>query len=134
MGVAEEYQDHVVFGELSEPRLSQPESGLYATVVEVDGNYEWRSPSALTTNVEFPETRPDLGEFVFSEVATGGVARYFLTYAVIWEDAQESVRIGSTGIATSSRCSSAACARSSTLSTRFAPFAVRATVLAWNPD
>ena len=25
MGVAEEYQDHVVFGELSEPRLSQPE-------------------------------------------------------------------------------------------------------------
>jgi two-component system sensor histidine kinase PhoQ len=93
MGVAEEYQDHVVFGELSEPRLSQPESGLYATVVEVDGNYEWRSPSALTTNVEFPETRPDLGEFVFSEVATGGVARYFLTYAVIWEDAQESVLV-----------------------------------------
>ena len=93
MGVAEEYQDHVVFGELSEPRLSQPESGLYATVVEVDGNNEWRSPSALTTNVEFPETRPDLGEFVFSEVATGGVARYFLTYAVIWEDAQESVLV-----------------------------------------
>lgn len=93
MGVAEEYQDHVVFGELSEPRLSQPESGLYATVVEVEGNYEWRSPSALTTNVEFPETRPDLGEFLFSEMASGGVARYFLTYAVIWEDAQESVLV-----------------------------------------
>ncbi len=93
MGVAEEYQNHVVFGELPEPRLSQPESGLYAAVKEIDGDHAWRSPSALTTNVDFPEMQPDLGEFLFGEVATGGVARYLLTYAVIWEDAQESVLI-----------------------------------------
>ena len=76
--------------ELPEPRLSQPESGLYAAVWEPGTGREWRSPSALTTNVQRGQANAVLGEFRFSEVNAGGVPRFLLSYLVIWDDADES--------------------------------------------
>jgi len=87
MGVAETEGGQLVFRELPDPRLLQPESGLYAAVAEQDGDYRWRSPSALTTAVEFPRVDALFGEFHFS--ANAAPERYLLTYAVIWEDVDE---------------------------------------------
>ncbi len=91
LGAAETEQDRVVFRELPEPRLLRPESGLYAAISEVGGTYRWRSPSALSTAVEFPEFDLAFGEFLFQhDNATG---RFVLTYAVIWEDADETMLV-----------------------------------------
>ena len=91
MGAAETEGGRVVLRELPEPRLLQPESGLYAAISEPGGEYHWRSPSALTTAVEFPELEILLGEFLFSRDQASG--RFVLTYAVIWEDADETMLI-----------------------------------------
>ena len=74
--------------EFPEPRLNQPESGLYAAVdgtgVAESPSLAWRSTSALTSNVEFDDTvlAREPGEFLFSE-DRGGL--HYLSYAVIWE-------------------------------------------------
>ena len=91
MGAAETEDGRIVFRELPEPRLMQPESGLYAAVSELGGDYRWRSPSALTSAVEFPERRAPFGQFLFDR--DSGSARFVLTTAVIWEDADESTLI-----------------------------------------
>ena len=91
MGAAETEGGRVVLRELPEPRLLQPESGLYAAISEPGGEYHWRSPSALTTAVEFPELEILLGEFLFSRDQASG--QFVLTYAVIWEDADETMLI-----------------------------------------
>lgn len=74
--------------ELPEPRLHQPESGLYATVLGRDDGAVWASPSAVTTSIRLPE--PDwsgLGEFEFLEfTGEDGVDRFLTHYSVIWED------------------------------------------------
>ena len=84
MGSMEKRGPILSFGsELPEPRLHQPESGLYASVVSRDDAARWLSPSAVTTSIRFPE--PDfseLGTFRFGE--TQGL--FFTSYAVIWED------------------------------------------------
>ena len=91
MGAAETDDGRIVFRELPEPRLLQPESGLYAAVSELGGETHWRSPSALTSAVEFSEPQAPFGEFLFGlDNATG---RFILAYAVIWEDADESTLI-----------------------------------------
>lgn len=92
MGVAEEHPDGVTFTiELPHPLLNQPESGLYAAVYNLDTGARWRSPSARTTAVGFPQTLPTQapGEFVFSEASDAGVDRFYLSYTVIWEDPEE---------------------------------------------
>ncbi|MDA1076079.1 MAG: ATP-binding protein [Proteobacteria bacterium] len=92
MGVAEEHPDGVRFAsELPHPSLNQPESGLYAAVYNLDTSEGWRSPSARTTVVGFPEPSANLtpGDFVFSEADDGGVDRFFLSYTVIWEDPEQ---------------------------------------------
>ena len=91
MGSAETEDGRIVFPELPEPRLLQPESGLYAAVSELGGGQTWRSPSALTTAVTFAPRRAPLGEFLFER--DGAVRRFLLTYAVIWEEADESTLI-----------------------------------------
>jgi len=91
MGALDEAGDEVRFSaELPEPRLNQPESGLYAMLESRDGE-TWRSPSVVTTGVEFPADELPLsaGEFRFEPAQQGSVLRYFLSYAVIWEDADE---------------------------------------------
>jgi len=74
--------------ELPEPRLHQPESGLYAAVVGRDDAASWQSPSAVTTSIRFPE--PDwaeLGAFDFRALDGPGDVQLFVTnYVVIWED------------------------------------------------
>ena len=90
MGVAHADAFGIRVDELPEPRLSQPESGLYAAVWELGAGREWRSPSALTTNVEKGQVKAALGEFRFSETDLGGVPRFLLSYLVIWDDADES--------------------------------------------
>jgi two-component system, OmpR family, sensor histidine kinase PhoQ len=76
---------------LPEPRLDQPASGLYAWITTPNGTVRWRSPSAETGGVFMAELTDDLqpGEFSFSDGPVGGLLH--LSYAVIWEDAQEAV-------------------------------------------
>ena len=91
MGAAETEDGRIAFRDLPEPRLLQPESGLYAAVAELGGEYRWRSPSALTSAVEFPERQAPFGEFLFER--NDRAARFLLTTAVIWEDADESTLV-----------------------------------------
>ncbi len=79
-------------GALPEPRLSQPESGLYATVTARHGLTAWQSPSALTSSVHFPESADSLaaGDFVFFSFDEQA-ARFILSYAVIWGDTEDAV-------------------------------------------
>ena len=71
-----------------EPRLEQPESGLYATVSDVEGNMIWRSPSLQYGNLAWLRLAPAPtdrklvpGSFLFRE--TDG--RFEMFYRVIWE-------------------------------------------------
>ena len=74
--------------ELPEPRLHQPESGLYAAVLGRDDNAAWESPSTVTTSIQLPEPAwAGLGEFEFLEfTGADGVGRFVTHYSVIWED------------------------------------------------
>ena len=100
MGVAQEHDDHLDFGdELPEPRLTQPESGLYATVWTQTGSTAWRSPSLIASDAALAAPQGmNPGEFRFEETGSGGTHFYQLNYAVIWEGVQDSVLIF--GIAT----------------------------------
>ena len=94
MGSVDEYGEEMRFNlEAPEPRLNQPESGLYAVVDGGDGRQRWRSPSVVTTGVAFPgdEAALGAGEFRFEEAHQGSVERFFLSYAVIWEDTEEAL-------------------------------------------
>ena len=91
LGAAEERDNELVIAaELGEPRLSQPDSGLYAYVDSPGGWTIWRSPSiavaASDISAEPPSPRPAPGEFLFSRADTKRApARFVLAYTVIWE-------------------------------------------------
>lgn len=78
--------------ELGEPRLSQPNSGLYAYLASSTGDAIWRSPSIIASGSRVAERlpasqRPAPGEQVFG-VATaiaGEPRRFVLGYTIIWE-------------------------------------------------
>jgi two-component system sensor histidine kinase PhoQ len=94
MGSVDEYGDEMRFNlDFPEPRLNQPESGLYAVVDSGDTRQRWRSPSVITTGVEFPAETVSLGagEFRFESTRQGPVERFFLSYAVIWEDTEDAL-------------------------------------------
>lgn len=85
MGSVDEVEGRLVFNDdLFEPRLSQPESGLYAQVSTELGDLLWQSGSAVTTAVEIPQTNAEPGSFVFGETHDGR-AQFHLSYMVIWE-------------------------------------------------
>ncbi len=67
-----------------EPRLNQPESGLYASIV--GGDDEWQSTSARTTDIGFPSEvlAGAPGEFVFTQMNGSRPGTYYLSTAVIW--------------------------------------------------
>jgi len=67
---------------LREPRFSNPGSGLYATITQVNNIFVWRSVSAV--GMDFFSSVPlEAGESVFLKDSQG----YFvLRYAVIWEN------------------------------------------------
>ena len=69
---------------LREPRFSNPGSGLYASISQVNNIFVWRSQSAIGLN--FPAPVPlEAGESVFVKDTRGYFA---LHYAVIWENKQ----------------------------------------------
>ncbi len=69
---------------LSDPRLSKPDSGLYAQVEGENGKYQWQSPSMIGRDpVEIMPT--PAGEFRFQR--TGPPDDMFaLSFRVLWED------------------------------------------------
>jgi two-component system sensor histidine kinase PhoQ len=88
MGTASDHEGHLDFtSELPEPRLGQPQSGLYATVLSTQGESYWRSPSHLGEDLNIPPPIYQLlpGQFRFGEVTLANLDAYYLSYAVIWE-------------------------------------------------
>lgn len=72
---------------LPDPRLSTPESGFYARVLDDAGRVVWRSPSMLGLAVPFPPPG-EVGSARFATlVGTGGRNFFALTYTVAWEHA-----------------------------------------------
>ncbi|MEM6709572.1 MAG: ATP-binding protein [Pseudomonadota bacterium] len=74
-----------------EPRLSQPDSGLYAAVFGDLGEVYWRSPSSL--GVAFENSLPALnlfpGDFRFMTTSLRGRPHFALSYSVIWESVED---------------------------------------------
>jgi len=91
MGVAEEEGRSLKFPDtLPEPRLSQPESGLYARVVDASGQVIWRSPSLAyseKTELEGAAAQPPQATGLFTFDWHDG--HFYLSYGVIWEAAQD---------------------------------------------
>ncbi|MCY3812942.1 MAG: ATP-binding protein [Gammaproteobacteria bacterium] len=90
LGAAVERGDHLVFAELGEQRLSQPDSGLYAYVDAAGAGVIWRSPTVLVAATgiadEPPIARPAPGESYFGPVQKAGDPRRFVyAYTVVWE-------------------------------------------------
>lgn len=85
MGSVQEQQGRLTFSQgVAEPRLTQPDSGLYAKVANDMGINIWTSPSAVTTGVEFPRVESQPGLFLFRE-QNGATPRFHLSYTVYWE-------------------------------------------------
>lgn len=77
---------------LPEPRLGQPESGLYAWITDRDGMVLWRSPSVATGGVTQPAVDSlQPGDFFVADDPLGRDGLLRLAYAVIWEDPDETV-------------------------------------------
>lgn len=78
--------------ELGEPRLSRPNSGLYAYVETADGSLAWRSPSMAITSVDAPpKPRPPPGDSRFHKIEIDGTEpRFLLGYTVILEELEDS--------------------------------------------
>ena len=90
LSAAQDEANELAFGtELGEPRLAQPDSGLYAYVERARGGVVWRSPSSVVSAGEkLPlGRRPAPGESAFGVAAThSGPSQFALAYTVIWED------------------------------------------------
>ncbi len=85
MGTVGEQNERLTFNDaLFEPRLSQPDSGLYARVTSDLGEQLWLSASAMTTAVAFPDIEYQPGSFVFVQTQQP-IPRFHLSYTVIWE-------------------------------------------------
>lgn len=70
---------------LPDPRLSTPESGFYAQVVDAAGRIMWRSPSMVGLQVPFP-TPGEVGATRVAELVAPGGRRFFgLSYVIAWE-------------------------------------------------
>ena len=90
MGAASEEGQQLTFSEgLAEPRLGQPDSGLYALVSNGQGETLWRSRSAVLTDIS-RNTDSVLvpGEFVFQQWQQE-VPRFSLSHSVTWEGLQD---------------------------------------------
>lgn len=74
---------------LPEPRLGQPGSGLYATIIDGRGKVRWHSHSAL--NVELPvETTLAAGKSQFSRLTNANGSEYFVyRMGVSWSEGRK---------------------------------------------
>ena len=68
---------------LSEPRLSQTDSSLFAQIVGKDNTVLWRSPSLL--DEQLPLQEHTLGQFRFHEQSNWKPPIYSMTFALEWE-------------------------------------------------
>lgn len=92
MGSVEDNDGVLQIGlEIPEPRLSQPDSGLYGAVFGALDEVFWRSPSSIGADFEFPgrSVRLNPGDFLFAPVQLNGVAHFSLSYSVIWESVED---------------------------------------------
>ncbi len=71
---------------LSEPRLSQTDSSLFAQIIDKNYDVLWRSPSLLGEQLPFIEHH--LGEFRFFEQSNWHTPVYTVTFALEWETEQ----------------------------------------------
>ena len=91
ISTAEEQGDGLSFRKaLGEPRLGQPDSGLYAFVERADGSIVWRSPSMLASGVDAtctPEAAslPPVSRSSNGRTRPAGADRFVMAYTVIWE-------------------------------------------------
>lgn len=77
---------------LPEARFSQPDSGLYAQVVDGVGQVVWQSQSILGLAIPFPVAQRS-GEPYFQQVAASdGTPLFALSFAVRWEIGSERYR------------------------------------------
>lgn len=75
-----------VAGELEEPQLTLPGSGLYAAIHDAAGAEVWRSPSALGAGALAGAGRPPPGRWALSERATENGRFLAVAYTVRWAD------------------------------------------------
>lgn len=89
MGSASEENQQLRFiDSLAEPRLSQPDSGLYALVRNDQGQTLWRSRSAVLTDVsQSSEMASTSGGFTFEHLRQA-TPRFSLSHSVTWEGLQ----------------------------------------------
>ena len=72
-------------GDLPNPRLARPDSGLYAMVTGESGGYQWRSRSLLGREIGItPQLEP--GVHRFDRMRQGSEELYILNFSVVWED------------------------------------------------
>ena len=92
MGAASENNQRLIFSDnLADPRLAQPDSGLYAIVTNGQGKTLWRSRSAVLTDIQGGGmTTAAAGGFVFSEWhQQRQPPRFSLSHAVTWEGVED---------------------------------------------
>ncbi|HCK82561.1 MAG TPA: hypothetical protein DIC59_14010, partial [Candidatus Competibacteraceae bacterium] len=71
---------------LTEARFSTPDSGLYADVMDSQGNLIWRSPSLLGQALPFFPAVRNAGETQFAPLETAdGSPLFILAFTVNWE-------------------------------------------------
>ena len=68
----------------AEPRLSLPQSGLYAGIYNVKRNEEWRSPSALGADPPLRRTGVQAGQWQNEIIEGGGRSWLAVSYGVNW--------------------------------------------------
>ena len=93
LGAAQDHGDTLEFpDELGDPRLSMPDSGLYAYVEGADQAVIWRSPSLLVTAIDAPagrRPRPGSSGFEAVDGAAAGTGFFRFGYTVVWEAADD---------------------------------------------
>ncbi len=86
LGAAEIFDDQIWLpDQLQEPRFNQPESGLYARVLN-NNQVQWQSPSALMTT--FPESNASplfTGQEIYWSTAINGKPSKALSFDVAWD-------------------------------------------------
>ncbi|MCP3868176.1 MAG: histidine kinase [Gammaproteobacteria bacterium] len=70
---------------LPDPRLSNPDSGLYAQVEGEKGSYSWKSFSLVGRNMEFLNPQP-AGQLSFERSRFEDGEYYVIAFGVLWED------------------------------------------------
>lgn len=71
--------------EIPEPRLSKPDSGLYAMIAAADGTALWHSPSVAGRHVNIVQPQSP-GQRDFRRITQAGIGLYAISFGVAWED------------------------------------------------